>query len=204
MAQPIHMTTKTPRKQVAPSPATQNRFLRTLIVLPTAAIILFTAWISGSAIIENLRFAKATGQILRVLEIARSYATSDKNFALTPGQDILNDLSHAGLLTGVVEGTPATMTNPWKQSFTVYASAPSMMRIEAHMPPQACRRLALFFLRDFGDLGLKIMETREAQSETWRHFMDRTNGQILPSNVIVEAVCGDGTDIVLAVVITLR
>lgn len=182
----------------------QHQVLRMLILLPTIAIVLAAAWISGMAILENIRFAKATSQILILVKTAHDIAFSDKNFATQPNEDILDDLTRAEALSDTIEGKPVTLRNPWQGSMTSLVTTPSIMRIESIVPSRACRRMALFFARTADDLGLKIMEARDEAGKSWRRFYDRASTPSIPDSQPMEAACGDEPRVTLALVFALR
>lgn len=178
--------------------------LRALVLLATAVVIIAAFWTTGAAILENIRFARATGQILHLIAAAHEFAMTDKNFATQPNEDILSDLTRAGLISGVTDGTPMMLINPWKGIVTSTASAPSAMRIEAHVPARDCRRLALFFVKNGVDLGLSIVEAHAEGEKLWQRFYDREAGMRTPSNQRTEDACEQVPVVTLALVFVLR
>src|SRR5260370_962596 len=78
-----------------------QRLIGPVITIPVLLIIVCAVWVSGAAVMENLRFSRATDQILSVVSAARDYAARDKNFALTPGEDQLELLSRLGVIGSV-------------------------------------------------------------------------------------------------------
>jgi hypothetical protein len=182
----------------------QRPFLKALVLFPTAVVILAAIGTSGAAIIENIRFARATDQILRLVATTHDVALTDKNFASQPNEDLLGELVHGGLISGAIAGRPVTLHNPWNGTVTSMAMAPSVMRIETNMPARDCRRLALFFVKNGTDLGLNFMETHEDAGKTWHRFYDRASGLLAPSNQPVEAACGTAPQVTLALAFLLR
>ncbi len=187
-----------------PLPKNQGQILKAIVLVPTAVAVLAAIWVSTSSIIENIRFARATDQILHTVSVLREVAATDKNFATHPGEDLLVGLGQAGLLAGVMGGTPATLENSWKGTVISNVVTASTARIEAVMPTRDCRRMSLFFVRNSADLGLNLMEARENSGGIWHRFYDRAVDASIPGNAPVEAACGQDSRATLALIFQLR
>jgi hypothetical protein len=181
--------------------STPNTYLKAVVMVPTVTVILAAIWISGMSMIENIRLAHATDQIVKLVVMTHDIASTDKNFALRPSEDVLGELAHAGLLNEVTDQSPASLLNPWKGQLTALITLPSAMRIESVLPARDCRRLAQFFIRNGADLGLSSMEARESTDKIWHQIYGRAQPA---SSQPVEMACGQGTGTTLAVVFLLR
>ncbi|MDP9127766.1 MAG: hypothetical protein M3N08_05860 [Pseudomonadota bacterium] len=175
-------------------------------VLATAAVIIIAAlWITVAAVREDLVFAQGTGQVIELITTAREIAVNDKNFATQPGEDILARLIRAKRIAGDPDMSPAMIMNPWKGTVASISPSPSLMRIESEVPARICRRLALFVVKNGGDLGLAAVETRADDTKIWQRPYDRAAGtQVISSSDRIEAACGQAQRINLALVLTLR
>jgi hypothetical protein len=190
------------------SPSTYARvmtyFIDTLVVVPVAVLIIVALLISLASMTETLRFARATDQILSLVDAARGFSDHEPLFASQVGQDIVTTLAHAGLIATIVDAGPsAQLINPWQNNITALTSAPFDMRIETTIPVSACRRLAVFFSGHVNDLGLHIMEAREGPTGGWRRFYDN-KGQVNVDEKIISASCGTTSPASLAMVFRLK
>jgi hypothetical protein len=178
--------------------------LRTFILLLAFVIIIGAIWASSAAIFENIRFARGTGQILQFVSMAHALAQRDKNFATQPNEDVFEELSHAGLLTGATDTKPLLLSNPWKGTIRSISAPPGAIRIETDVPDQACRRLGLFFVRNGGDLGLATLEAHRDERQPWQRFYDVADGIMVSNNRIVEDACNQGGNVILALVFKVQ
>jgi len=157
-----------------------------------------------ASVLENIRFARATGQILGFIAAARDYAIREKGFALQPGEDALLVLTRADTITDVTIGeSSVTMYNPWHGIVTATVSMPSIVRLETEVPVRDCRRLALFFIKEAGSLGFQAMEAREGATGAWRRFYDGVSIHI-PGSRSIEAACGETSRTIVALVFMVR
>jgi hypothetical protein len=180
-----------------------DAFLRKSILLPMAVIIAGALWVTAAAMIENIRFAQATDQVLLIVGRARELASLNKNFAATPGEDLLTELARISGISGVTEGHPSTLMNAWDGTMTAKATAPLTMRLETDMPVRDCRRMAIFFIKNGEGLGLNMMETSQDASGLWRQFYNR-KGMSSSDSTSIEVACGDSARVVLAMIFTLK
>jgi hypothetical protein len=175
-----------------------------LVALPVVFVICLAIWLAFASVMENMRFAQATNQLVGVISGARDYAAREKNFAMLPGEDLLNPLARTGLVPNIeVMGGNAQIINPWSGVIRATTVAPSTMRIETFVPVRDCRRMALMLVRDARELGLQLMEAREGSSIAWRRFFEGNNNHNLDSRPI-EAACGQWPQATLALVFGLR
>jgi hypothetical protein len=182
---------------VLSSDVSSGLFLRKLVFLLIALIVVISLWITAAAVVENIRFAQATDQILHLIATARDFASTNKNFAAQPGQDLLKELVRAGNGEGVIDGQPAMLKNSWNGYVTATASAPSTMRVETDIASRDCRRMALFFLKNGRDLGLNMMEANQDTPPLWRQFFNQ-KGMSSSGNQSVEVACGESSHVTLA------
>lgn len=181
-----------------------QRALRVFVLLIAIAVVAGAVWIAGAAAIESTRFANGTNQILQLVAGARTLASRDKNFAAQPNEDVLAELTRAGLLTGTSDAKPATLGNPWKGVIRALTPAPAAMRIETDVPSQDCRRMALFLFKNGGDLGLTMLEARGEGRPSWQRFFAPTEGINVANNRVIEDACDQGSNVTLALVFAVR
>jgi hypothetical protein len=175
-----------------------------LVIVLAVGVTLGAIWIISAAIIENIRFAKGTTQMMHLVTSAHTLAAQDKNFASQPNEDLLFDMMRIGMITEYVNSKPVTMVNPWNGAVRLLSPVPAMMRIETALPNHDCRRMALFFVKNSSDLGLKIVEVHGDNAQTWQRFYAPADG-INNSNVrAIEDACNQSSYVTLAFVLTIR
>ncbi|MDX2028394.1 MAG: hypothetical protein SFW62_07140 [Alphaproteobacteria bacterium] len=177
-----------------------EKLLEFVVLVPVAAIILGALVIAGTAMLENVRFARATEQILGLTAIAHDFAKRDRNFATQPGEDLLKSLSNAGRVQGVIDGKPALLANPWRMPVKMSAMLASVMRLETTVPTRDCRRLAMFLVKNGVALDVRALEAH-SNNTTWQRFYDRTKDVV--DEKAIDAACGRSDEAVLAVVFFL-
>ncbi|MFY9288871.1 MAG: hypothetical protein WAO98_10270 [Alphaproteobacteria bacterium] len=186
--------------------ATRSHFQRYLsfsavtdaaIIIPVVAIIIMATVITAASVLENIRFARATDQILSLVGTARDYTVHEKNFGLEVNEDLIASLIRNGQLPQI------PIINPWKEEVKARITSPSVMRLEITVPVHECRRLAFFFLKDAVALRLKLMEAREGNSGVLRRFYD-SSLPVLADPKPVEAGCGETPQATLLLSFNLR
>ncbi len=175
------------------------------VALLVAIIIAAAIGVAGASMLENMRFARATDQIIALVAPARDLAAHDKNFAAQPGEDLLASLARARAVPNIVTTSqPAVMANAWQGSVHASVASSGVMRIESDVPAHDCRRLALFLAKNGGDSGLQLMEARQESAAQWQRLYDNT----LPTAVNesqVQAACGQAPQqVTLAMAFRLR
>lgn len=180
-----------------------SRIFLSLLAFPLIIIIAVAIYLAVTSVFENIRFGRAADQIVDIVSSARNYAAREQNFASHEGEDIISDLTNAGLVSGNTVSTPASLTNAWNGRVTVVASSPSVIRIETAVPARDCRRLAMFFAKDIHTMEVQIMEARQDGQNLWRRFYDRDVNQGIPREEDVEAACAQN-EVSLAFVLGVR
>ncbi len=178
--------------------ALKNRsHLHIFIGIPVVLIILGAFAVSAGAVVENLRFVRATSQLLGLVDSVRSFAGQQRTLIFNSGEDILADMTRLGQTP-----PPLARTNPWGGDIRTIAIANMAMRIESYLPSQDCRRLAQYFLgRQPAELGLL---SADAQSD-----IDTSWSAIYPPPAIgadsaAETACGKTSFSRLALVFRIR
>lgn len=174
----------------------QRSFLHILIAIPVIAIIAGAFALSIAAVLENLRFVKATHQILEIVGSVRAVVAEQKTFAQNPGEDIWFDLERVGRIP-----SSGTHPNPWGAEVQAVSVANVAMRIESDMPSHDCRRMALYFLNQSPELGLLAIEAQGTNSLIWAPIYPLPEGA---HGHIEEAACGTTPNSRLAVVFRIR
>jgi len=167
-----------------------------VVAFAVIVIIGVSLTLSGLAVTENLRFVHATDQLFQLINLIRSTAGGQKDFAQSVGEDILADLQHTGQIL------PST-TNPWGGETRATLLAANMMRIESSLPPHECRRMALHFM-DYqpADIGLLGIQAQAVPDAPWVAIYPlpphtRTGNQL-------EIACGNGQDARLGLILQIR
>lgn len=106
-----------------------------LITLIVGLVIVGAVGLTVMGTHENWRFLQMQGQILDAVDLARSTASQQKNFALTPGADMWGDLNHMSVTT-----TATAPINPWQQPLKASILNSATIRLETVLPAVACRR----------------------------------------------------------------
>ncbi len=184
--------------------SSSGNIISALVATPLAIVVLLAIWLAAASVTENMRFARATDQILGLIVVMRDHAVRDKNFATQPGEDALMVVGRAALVADVaLNGTTAILANPWQGDLRAVTFGPSVVRLETEVPVRDCRRLALFFVKEAETLGFQAMEAREGMVGAWRRFFDGSQIPTLDSRPI-EAACGRMPQTTLALVFRLR
>jgi hypothetical protein len=186
-------------------PALQKLNGRYLLALTMTGVvsfvILLAIWVAAAAIVENIKFGKATDQILDIMTSARTLAVRDPAFAQQTSEDAMLRLTGAGLLRP--EPTGPAFHNPWKFDIRAVTTGASQMRLETTVPVHECRRIAHFFLDNAKELGLKGGEAMTNPQSLPRRFYSDPPAR-MPSAEEVAAACEDRFTVVLALTFNLR
>lgn len=164
-----------------------------LVALGTVLVIGSALTLAGAAIWENVRFARATNNILILVSKARQIATTQPTFAIVPGIDIADALMQA------LQIKPDLLVTPWGEANSLVSLNNSMMRYEAELPTRNCRRLALYLLAQRPtELGLLAIEAQPHTPRTsqttpiWvRIYPEPAGGRLRGADMVVPA-CGNG------------
>lgn len=133
-----------------------------IITIFIIGIVLAAFILSGAAVFENMRFEKATDQILEPVGLMRSIIAQQPTFAQNQGDDIWTTLARLGRLPAA-----ATHPNPWGSELRAMAVDNGTIRIESDLPTHDCRRMALYFMNQAQGFGLTIMEAQAFGSVVW-------------------------------------
>ncbi len=152
-------------------------------IAPVALVILGAFAFSVAAILENVRFANATGQILGFVGKVRSFANEQKTFSPAVGEDVWDAMVRVQQISSA---TPRT--NPWDGTIRAAVTANAEMGVESDLPARDCRRMALYFLGlSPAELGLLSIAAHPDSSAAWSViYPPQNNNQI----VAVNAACG--------------
>ncbi len=172
-------------------------------------LIVFGLWASVTAAYENVRLAHAVGQTLGAVKVARDMGVRANDMADRATASLLYRLSYmeritAMTLSGVVQ---KGFLNPWGGfvGLTV-APADQALKIEAVVPPRACRRLIQFYGKDPARIGLKRVEVRDrAALAISRQLYSAPSGGIaagMTTNAI-KAGCGAADEVVVTLTFKL-
>jgi hypothetical protein len=172
--------------------AENSTFFR-LVAFGTILVIGGALFLAGAAILENVRFARATNNILILVNKARQIATTQPTFAIVPGVNIADALLES------LQIKPEMLVTPWGDSTSLVSLNNSMMRYEAELPTRNCRRLALYLLAQRPtELGLLTIEAQPRTPRTsqttpiWVHiFPEPAGGRLRGTDMVVPA-CGMG------------
>ncbi len=173
--------------------------------------IALALWIALSAAYENIRFARATDQMLAILAIVRE-AVIDP--AVTPERatnGLYERLSHLDGMN-VVPPTPtskAYMINPWNGRMTLDVNpASKQIALNTWVPPAVCRRHVQFLGKEAALLGIRWIEVMEdgplgATGRLIYQFQgDGKTGKIGQNAVLVG--CGRQEQVILKLIFALR
>jgi hypothetical protein len=174
------------------------------LAFPVVVIVLVAVGIAIAAMRENVRFAHATDQVIGLVASVRDFSAHEKTFAIQSGEDVLATLARNGLIAAPINvGPPVTLANPWRGAVRAFVAEPYLIRLETNLPAHECQRLAIFFARSSGAVGLQVMEAHEGVDGGWRRFYDAVHGTNLTEKQ-VEAACGHGPQSTLAMGFRLK
>ncbi|MDR3450137.1 MAG: hypothetical protein P4M15_10400 [Alphaproteobacteria bacterium] len=182
------------------SPSKNNLPLHLRIALPVALVVIGALVLSGAAVMENLRFMHATEQTFRFVDLARSQAAIQKDFAANANEDIFADLQHFGQIV-----PPTSYVNPWGGQIRATTLSNMLMRFESDVPTHDCRRLALDFIgRNPVGLGLLAIEAQPVvQGGAWSGIYASPQPAGHPGG-IVRMACGNAPYARLALIFRMR
>jgi len=150
-----------------------RKLLDLLFSLAVSILIAAAIWAAAAAIVENIRYGKATDQILEILADGRALAARDPGFAQQPADDVVARLTSAGLLLKPA-GDSINLQNPWQHTLSLQTVQASRLRIDNLVPAQDCRRLAHFFMANFKEIGLKALLAHPPTAAAPQPFFDDT------------------------------
>jgi hypothetical protein len=146
-----------------------NRFTdinwKTIAIAPLViAGVGAAVWLSIVAARENFRFARATGQILNVIAVARDMRVPPATSPRQATTDLYERLTHFDntRVRPAAEGKKAALDNPWGGSVELeMLPALHQLRLQATVSPVVCRKMVQFYAKDAGPLGLQRVEAHE-------------------------------------------
>jgi hypothetical protein len=155
-----------------------------LVSIPVALVIVGGAILSAAAAYENIRFIKATDQILSLVSSVRTVTSNQANYAQAIGEDLWVDLEHLGVVS------PATThSNPWMGAVRATTVSATTMRVESDLPTRDCHRLAQYFIEHQPlELGLASIEAQSVVNDpVWVQVYPAPNAS---RGVSAETGCG--------------
>jgi hypothetical protein len=191
-------------------------FIITIFVI---AVVLGAFALSGAAVVENLRFAKAIDQILEPIGLMRSIIEQQPTFSENPGADIWAELARLRRIpsaTGHVNpwgSDPMSLTtaqtmssttghvNPWGSDVHVFAVTNAAIRVESDFPTHDCRRMALYFLNNAPAFELLAIEAQPFEQVLWTPIYPMPTNALRDS--VVDVACGNAPAARLALVFKL-
>jgi len=175
-------------------PSRKNRSqLYAFVLVPIVLILLGAFALSAASVFENMRFAKATTQILSFVRMIRSFAGEQKTFSLNSGEDAWAVMVRLGQISATTKPV-----NPWGGDIRATAAQGGAVRVETDLPSQDCRRIALYFLGLHpSELGLLSVEAQSDQDATWSVVYPSPAAEQV---VRTESSCGTTTHSRLALV----
>jgi hypothetical protein len=174
------------------------------VVLAGLAAGLF---VTIGAVIENIRFVRATDQILEIVRAGRALAQEGAlSDALATGT--LYDRLNGAKVAGENGRSSRFLRNAWGQPLTL-AMAPSTqtLRIEDAVSTGICRRIIYQFGKDTQSLGLLRVEALDVLSASpWRTLFDvtTTSREQRVDAMAIQAACGTSPKVVLALTFALK
>ena len=145
-----------------PSREYHSRLFRVALV-PVALIVLGAFALSAAAILENLRFAGATSQILGFVRMVRLFVNEQKTYSLGMGEDVWATMVRVQQIPESV-----AQVNPWGGKIRVIATSTTEMSFESDLPAQDCRRMVLYFGGlDSEKSGIISIAARSDLAPTW-------------------------------------
>ena len=194
-----------------------NRFSgfhwKTFLAAPVVmAAILAALWLAVMAAHENVRFARATDQVLGVIAIARNTATNPAATQESATADLLERLSHfeSMRVRPAENGTQRpSLINSWGRRMEVEMLPFShQLRVQTSLSPAACRRMILFYAKDAPPLGVQRVEVNdEGLLQTSGRMLYGGPDDIARSKLDLSAVnagCGESEQVALILTIRLQ
>ena len=177
--------------------------LPSVLVLPLAAVMLVALALAVGASFESLKFARGLGQVLNVIGAARRYAAVQAGFGQQPGEDILGMLARNSQIEAqMADGQVARIINPWGGDMHAILTAPSILQVDAVMPPKSCRRLGAYFMKAAKDFTPLEFAAHEADAP-WR-LAYNGNAAKKVDEAAMEAICGYAGSVTVAMSFKLR
>ena len=176
---------------------TNKTILSSSITTLVVVVVLGSFALSGAAVVENLRFVKATSQILEPVGLVRTIIAQQPGFIQKPGENIWDDLAR-------VEQIPSGSdhVNPWGSDVHVVAATNVAIRIESDLPTHDCRRMALYFINQAQGFRLLAVEAQPFEQVLWSPIYPMPENTLRDS--VVDVACGKAHAARLALVFKVR
>ncbi len=183
-----------------------------IVVTPVVALVIFAAlWIALSAARENVRFARATDQVLTVLAIAREAPVDPSVESARATGGLYERLSRLDAMRVIPPDPPyeAFAVNPWGGRVTLdLMPAQKRISLATWVSPSACRRHIRFFAKDAAMLGLQFIEVFEEDlpglSGRTLYPQTREGRTAVLDARAIRVACGAGEWVVLKLIFALR
>lgn len=145
-------------------PASKNKpHIYTFVLVPVTLLILGALGLSVASILENMRFSKATAQVLWFSGVVRSFVSQQGTSFLTPGENVWTSMVSAGQIPETTE-----QINAWNGRFRAIAQTNATLRIETEVPPPTCRRMVWHFIgMPPQSVNILSIAARETPSMPW-------------------------------------
>ena len=171
--------------------------LNILMTILVAGIVLAAFALSGAAALENLRFIRATDQILEPVGLLRSIIAQQPSYSQNPEEDVWADLARIGRVPSAT-----THPNPWGSDVRVFAITNAAVRVESDLPTHDCRRMALYFLNQAQGFGIIAIEAQPFGRVVWSAIYPLPAN--MPRDRLTDIACGNAAAARLALVFKVR
>ena len=181
-----------------------------IFVAPVVGIgILVGLWLAVAAGLENIRLARATDQILGVVDVARDLAVPSGANGEAATRNLMERLAGLNVMQiAAADGDGhRAMANPWGESLKLLvAPERQTVRIETRVKPHICRRLVQFFGQNPTSLGVQDFAVRDGDLSVpslWRSFYGTSPPKPLDATSIARG-CAQEDWVFLALTFGLR
>lgn len=168
-------------------------------------------WLAVSAARENIKFARATDQILGAVATALEMETESAVSPERATSALLERLVRFEKMQ-VVLGPQASqryMINPWGGRLNVAVHpSPGIIAFETSISTTACRRMIEFFAKDAASLRISRIDVRDEELEDsparLLYSSQQTEAAEKLTPAFIRAGCGEGENVVLGLTFGLR
>lgn len=182
---------------------------------PVLALALAGVWLSVSAGIENLKYARVSSQVISAVARARAMRIRPNSEASYAQGELLKRLVEADgaiplLLTSPGAKAERAMVNPWgKPTRLIVYPAAQALRIELILSRTACLKMLQLYAGDVASLGLLRVDVREQlPSALWRLVYEQPQGQTASKTGLdagaIQAGCGGAAETTVSLTFSLK
>lgn len=171
----------------------------TLLVSPVVLLIIaFGLWVSVSAVLENSRLARMSGEILSVVALARDMAIDYRANDEQATRVLFERLAQTGIFEIVSPDDPTKrgFVNPWGELGSIgLLPSEQALRFRTRVSPVVCRRFLALYAKAAPSLGLARVDVREEDGfSSWRTLYTaplKDRAETVMDSFAIQSGCGN-------------